>query len=185
MRTTLLTGCALIVGGLAAVLVGSALDLELESATLLGVAAGGVVALVPDRSPGIRLAGFGAGVLAAWIGYVVRAALLPDTTAARALVVALVIVLCVGVAALSLDRIPLWSVLLGSVALVGVYEAAYAAAPPEVVDTSVTAVTTLLVTVMIGFLASALVAPAERPARRAAVDDDRAVALDSMMENTR
>lgn len=187
MRTTLWTGCALIAGGVAAVLVGAALDLELESTALLGVVLGAVVALGPDRTPAVRLAGFGAGVLVAWAGYLVRAALLPDTTAARAVVVALVIALCVGVALVTMNRVPLWSVLLGAGGLVGAYESAYAAAPPEVLDTSVTAVTTLLVTVMTGFLAAALVAPTARPERRAqqAPADDRTADLDSMMETTR
>lgn len=191
MRTTLLTGCALMAGGVAVVLLGAALDLELESAALLGLALGGALAVVPDRTPAVRLAGFGLGVLVGWLGYVVRAALLPDSTAGRAVLVALVIALAVGVAAVSMNRLPLWSTLLGVAAMVGVYEAAYAVAPPEVVGTSITAVTTLLITVMAGFLAGAIVAqPVARAAEvaertRAGAADDRTDDLDSMMENAR
>ena len=66
---------------------------------LLGAALGAVVALVPDRTPLVRLGGFAAGFVAAFIGYVLRAALLPDTSAGRAVAVVIVLLLCVGVSA--------------------------------------------------------------------------------------
>lgn len=186
MRTTLLTGLALLIGGVAVVLIGS--GMELESTALLGVAIGAAVALVPDRAPAVRLGGFLAGFLAAWIGYFVRAALLPDTSGGRAVAVALVLVLCVGLAAVTLNRLPLWSTLLGAAALAGGYEATYAASPAEIVDTSVSAVTTLLITVAVGFLAAALVAPpaaTSRPAGARRQDGADRTNLDSMMENAR
>ncbi len=163
MRRTLMAGGVLAVAAVLVVIVSSALDLELESVALLGGALGAVVALVPDRTPLVRLGGFAAGFVAAWIGYVVRAALLPDTAGGRAVAVGLVVLLCVGITAASMNRLPLWSTLLGTAALSGAYEFTFAAAPPELASTSVSTATTLLFNVAVGVLAAALVAPSQRP----------------------
>lgn len=191
MRKTLLVGLVLVVAAVLVVLLSAAFDLELEPAALLGVALGAVVALVPDRTPLMRLAGFMGGLVAAWVGYLLRAGVLPDSAGGRAVAVGLVIALAVGVAAAGFGRIPLWSCLLGVAALAGAYEYTYAAAPPEVTSTSVTSVTTLLLTFAIGFLVSAFLATAgESPAERrrwAAPrrDDSDTYSLDEIMETTR
>jgi hypothetical protein len=114
MRRTLVAGLVLALAAVLVVLVSSGLDLELESVALLGGALGAVVALVPDRTPLVRLSGFAGGFVAAWVGYVVRAALLPDTAGGRAVAVGLVVLLCVGITAASMDRFPLWTTLLGT-----------------------------------------------------------------------
>lgn len=162
MRRTLVAGLVLAVAAVLVVLVSSGLDLELESVALLGGALGAVVALVPDRSALARLGGFAGGFVAAWIGYVVRAAMLPDTAGGRAVAVGLVVLLCVAITAVTMDRLPLWTTLLGTAALTGAYEFTYAAAPPELATTSVSTATTLLFNVAVGFLAAALVAPHSR-----------------------
>jgi hypothetical protein len=192
MRATLLAGVTLAVAAVLVVLVSAGLDLELESVALLGAALGAVVALVPDRTPLVRLGGFAAGFVAAWIGYVVRAGLLPDTAGGRAAAVGLVILLCVGVTAASMNRLPLWTTLLGTAALAGAYELTFAAAPPELFSTSLSTATTLLLNVAVGFLAAALVAPSaatgvrNRPAHRDTTsadssDDDTQARLDDFM----
>jgi hypothetical protein len=76
-----------------------------------------------------------------------------------------------------MNRLPLWSTLLGTAALSGAYEFTFAAAPPELASTSVSTATTLLFNVAVGFLAAALVAPTSRPEpttghRSAAPSDD-------------
>jgi hypothetical protein len=109
----------------------------------------------------MRLAGFGAGFVAAWIGYVIRATLLPDTAGGRAVAVGIVVLLCVATTAATMNRLPLWSTLLGTAALAGAYEFTYAAAPPELASTSVTTATTLLINVAVGFLAAAIFAPVQ------------------------
>jgi len=195
MRRTLVAGLVLAAAAVVVVLLSAALDLELESVALLGGALGAVVALVPDRSPLVRLGGFVAGFLAAWIGYVLRAALLPDTAGGRAVAVGLVVLLCVGVTAVSMGRLPLWTTLLGTAALTGAYEFTFAAAPPELASTSVTTATTLLFNVAVGFLAAALVAPSEDRAEEARTPqqdpparggaDDESSLDDFMMEKTK
>jgi hypothetical protein len=162
VRRTLVAGGVLAVAAVLVVLISSGLDLELESVALLGGALGAVVALVPDRTPWVRLGGFIGGFVAAWIGYAVRALLLPDSAGGRAVAVGLVVVLCVGLTAASMDRLPLWTTLLGTAGLTGAYEFTYAAAPPEMASTSVSTATTLLLNVAVGFLAGALFGPDRR-----------------------
>ena len=192
MRKNLLVGLVLAVAAVLVAGVSAWLDLELESVALLGVTLGAVLALVPDRSPFVRLAGFAVGFVIAWIGYFLRAAVLPDSTSGRAIVMALVIALAVAALAFSMGRMPLWSGLLGVAALVGAYEYTYAAAPPEVASTSVSAATALLFTVAVGFLATVLVAPTgeeyvERSDRapKHADDVDDTDRLDDMMMETK
>jgi hypothetical protein len=196
-RNTLYAGAVLAVAAMLAVLVGSALDLDLESVALLGAAMGAVVALVPDRTPLSRLGGFAAGFLIGWAGYIIRAQFMPDTSAGRAVAVGIVVVLCVAVAAVSVDRLTLWSVLLGAGAFAGAYEFTYAAEPPQILSTSLSTATTMAFNVGLGFLAAALVAPGAGtgstwPGRRRPVDDtpeatdhqtaDDTTALDSFMK---
>lgn len=156
MRRTVLTGLLLVVAAAVTVLVSSWLDLELESTVVLGVTAGAVLALVPDATAARRVAGFLLGVLASLVAYLVRAGYTPDSASGRTVYVALAIALCVVVAVVSANRLPLWSVLFGAGTFAGAFESTYAAAPPRVVDNSVGAVTTLLLCVAIGFLAAGL-----------------------------
>ena len=156
LRKNFAIGTLLAVAAGLVVLVGTALELELESVALLGAAMGAVLALVPDRTPLVRLGGFAAGFVVAWVGYVVRAALLPDTSAGRAVAVFVVIALCAVIAAATADRLPLWTLLLGTAALAGAYEFTFAAAPPELMSTSVATATTLLLSLSIGFCAVAI-----------------------------
>lgn len=192
MRKTLLVGLVLTVAAVLAVFVGSWLDLEIESVALLGVTLGAVVALVPDRTPLMRLAGFVGGFIAAWVGYFLRAGMLPDTTTGRAVTAGIVVALAVAIAAATMGRVPLWSTLLGAGAFVGAYEYAYSVAPPEIATTSVSTATALLFTAAIGFLAAALMTPAaEAPPRerarrvRTRDDDDATARFDDMMEKTK
>jgi len=176
MRRNLLAGLCLAVAAGLLVVVGAFFDLDLESVALLGAALGAVVALVPDRTPLVRLGGFAVGLVAAFIGYVLRAAVLPDTSAGRAVAVVIVLLLCVGVSAAARDRLPLWTLLLGTAGLVGAYEFTYAAAPPELMTTSVDTLTTLLLSLAVGFFAATLGAPLDArrsdPAPTAAEHDN-------------
>ena len=191
MRKTLLVGVVLTVAAVLVVVLSDMFDLKLDAVTLLGVSLGAVVALVPDRTPAMRLAGFAVGFVAVWVAYLLRAGMLPDSTGGRAFAVALVMVICVAVAALSMGRVPLWASLLGAAALTGAYEYTYSAAPAEVTGTSMTAATSLLMTAAFGFLVVALLAPGtdgEPAAPRAAqprADDGEHHALDDMMETSK
>ncbi|QNN53031.1 hypothetical protein [Nocardioides mesophilus] len=191
MRKTLLPGLMLVLAAVLVMLLSAAMDLELESAALLGAALGGVLALVPDRTPLVRLGGFALGFVVAWVGYLVRAGLLPDSAGGRAVAVGAVVLVCVLIAVATQDRIPLWTLLLGTAAMAGAFEFSYAAAPPEVASTSLTAATTVLFNVALGFLAAAAFGPvsagrSSSSHRRPTPDrDDTAPLDDLMMEKNR
>ena len=164
MRLTMLTGGVLTVAAVVFVMLSSSLGLDVESVALMGASTGAVVALVPHRTPQARLIGFLVGFLASWAAYLVRAGFLPDTHAGHAVAVALVVVVCTLVAGLTRDRIPLWSTLLGAAALTGSYEATYLEAPSQVLRTSTSSSTSVLLAVALGFFAASLVAPGIRNA---------------------
>lgn len=169
MRSTLIAGGVLTVGAVLVVVVSAGLSLDIESVALMGAATGAVVALVPDGSPAFRLVGFVIGFVAAWIGYLLRAALLPDTTSGHAVAVAVVVIVCTLGAALSRGHIPLWSTLLGTAALTGSYEDKFIAAPSQVLSTSTASSTSVLCAVALGFFAASLVAPGVRGDQQDAV----------------
>ena len=175
MRRTLLAGLLLVAAAFVLVLAGGWLDLELDSAAVLGVGVGAVVALVPDTTIGRRLAGFALGVVVTVVGYYVRAALTPDTPMGRAVFAALVIALCVGVALASVGRLPLWSTLLGAAAFAGSFEATYSSAPPRVVELSIGGLTTLALCVAVGLVAAGLAGSgrSERPHAHALTTDEQ------------
>lgn len=156
-------GLSLAVVAAVAIGLSDALGMELQHMALLGTALGGVVALVPHRPEWGRLAGFVAGFVLAWAGFALRAALLPDTGAGRAVAALLVGVVLTVVLASSRGRLPLWSGLVGVAALVGAYEQTYTNAPAEFVRQSPEAATTVLLAVALGYLAASLAPLVARP----------------------
>ncbi|MEZ0448952.1 hypothetical protein [Cellulomonas sp. ICMP 17802] len=129
---------------------------ELQSVALHGAALGGALGLVPDRSPAQRAGGFAVGFAAAWLGYALRAAALPDAAAGRAVAVLVVLGVCLAVAGLSRGKLPLWSTLLGAAAMAGAYEATYSADPTAFVTSSSATATSILLAAGAGFLATSL-----------------------------
>ena len=75
--------------------------------------------------------------------------------------------------------------------MVGAYEYNYAAAPPEVTSTSVGAVTSLLMTAAVGFLAVALASPRPAPAEprshraKSTAGAEESDSFDEMMERAK
>ncbi len=195
MRRTLLAGLVLVIATALTVVIGEALDLEVEAVALLGVTTGAIVSLVPDQSASRRLAAFALGFIAAYAGYLVRAAVTPDTSVGRAVAAALIVLLCVGVFAISAGRLPFWAALLGSASLAGAYEFTYTQAATRVLDTSVSSATALLLCVAVGFLVATTAAPEPRhrvahgagPGDEAppSTDGKRAATLDDMMETSK
>lgn len=151
VRTCLVGGGLALTAGLIAAQ-GSLLGADLPRTALLGTALGAVVGLVPDRSVVGRTAGLVLGLLVAWLGYALRAGLLPDTPSGHAIAAFVVVALLTGVAASTAERVPLWSCLLGAGAMVGAYETTFATTPTTFVSDSVTAATTVLVSAALGLL---------------------------------
>ena len=160
MRNTLVTGLLLAAAALLTVLLGSWFDLETDQTALLGVTSGAVVVLAaPAGQIGRSLAAFALGIFLTLIGFFVRAALLPDTSGGRAVYAMIVVLLCTIAAVATARRLALWALLLGAASFAGAYEAAYAAAPPQVATTSMSTLTTLALCAAVGFLAASLAAP--------------------------
>lgn len=189
-KRTVLIGLAVVVTTVVAVIVSARLDLELEPVLLGGVALGAAAALVPDGTPLQRLGGLAGGIAVTWFGYAVRAAVLPESPAGRAVSAALVLALLVLLALLASGRIPLWTLLLGSAALALSYESAYAGPADGVSASSTTFVTAVLLAASLGFVAASLTGPgpadAAGPTDRptAPVADDHMSRLDDMMKET-
>jgi hypothetical protein len=153
---TLVTGSALAVIAAALADSGAVFGADLPKVALLGAAAGAVLGLVPDRSPAARLGAFLAGFAAAWLGYALRAGVLPDTSVGRAIAAVVVVSVVTAVATATANRLPMWAGFLGVAALAGSYETTFAATPTSFVSDSMTAVTTSVLAVAAGFLLSVL-----------------------------
>jgi hypothetical protein len=178
MVRSLVTGLCL--AAFAAVIIGlsNTLGLDLEHVALLGAALGGVLGLVPHRPAWGKVAGFLTGFLLAWVGFALRAAVLPDSSAGRAVAAFVVVALVGAVATVSGGRLPLWSGLVGAASIVGAYESVYTTAPSQFLAESPAAATTVLLAVGLGFLATNIFAPQansnDEPTGRRARRDDAA-----------
>ncbi len=98
-----------------------------------------------------KVGGFLLGILAASVGYALRAALLPDSTGGRAVAIVLVVALAVGFILLTFGRAPLWSALLGVGALAGAYEIPFTDSPGSLTSSLPATLTLLLFMVAVGF----------------------------------
>jgi hypothetical protein len=164
IRACVTTGLLLIAATVLVIVLSDAWGLQAESSALTGVATGAVIGLVPDRSVGARLGSYLLGVVAAFVGFALRALVLPDTNSGRIVGAVVTLAICVIVAAAGLGRhLPLWAVLLGTASFSGVYEVPFAAAVPEMARTSIDALTALLLAVCVGVVVAGLTVP--RPAR--------------------
>jgi len=159
MRRFIVAGLVLAVLTTLLVVLSDALGLDTEGVALLGGALGGALGLVPDRSPAQRAGAFIVGFLVAWVGYGLRAAVLPDSTAGRAIAVLAVLLVCLVVGAATRGRMPLWAMLLGTAAMAGAYETTYAADPTAFLTSSAATATSILVAAGAGFVATSLLGP--------------------------
>ncbi len=176
MKRNVLAGLALAV--LTTMTVGlSLLGTDAAPVALLGAALGGVLGLVPGGTVVARVAGFLAGVALAWVGYLLRAAALPDSAAGRAVAALLVLGLAVVVVVAARGTVPLWPPLLGVAAVVGAFERVYAQDPTAVVSTSTAAVSGVLLAAALGLIATVFLGPAQAPAE---TDDATAEGPDAL-----
>lgn len=158
MRRSLIAGLVLAVLAALAISVGGMLDSDLEHIALLGGAIGGALGLVPHPYSWGRIAAFLVGFVLAWIGFALRAAVIPDSANGRAVVAFLVVALCAAACAFSMNRLPLWAALLGVAAIVGAYEEIFTNAPAQFLNESPQAATTVLLAAGLGYLATSVIA---------------------------
>src|SRR5689334_9264581 len=157
---TLVTGAALAIAAFLLADHGALFGADLPKVALMGAAAGAVLGLVPDRLPAARLGGFLTGFLAAWVGYALRAGVLPDIPMGRAIAAAVVVAIVTLVAVATANRLPMWAGFVGVATLLGSYETTFAATPTSFVSDSMTAVTTSLLAAAFGFLVTVLLSDA-------------------------
>lgn len=159
MRRTLVIGGLLAVFAALLAQFGGSLGLEEIRSALLGAALGAALGIVPVHDgPAARAVGFLAGFVLAWVGYALRAGVLPDTGSGRAVAAFLVIAVLTGVCAATLNWLPFWSGLLGVAAIAGAYEYAFGIDPTAFTSESVTAATTVLLAAAVGYLVGAVAA---------------------------
>ena len=151
MVNKVLAGVTLAVASAVALLVGDGLGWDVDGVLFLGAGVGGVLGLVTGSSPLSRVGGFLLGILAASVGYALRAALLPDSTGGRAVAVVIVVALAVGLILLTFGRSPLWASRLGVGALAGAYESPFTDSPGSLLSTLPATLTLLLFMVAVGF----------------------------------
>ncbi|WP_375003209.1 hypothetical protein [Aeromicrobium sp. CTD01-1L150] len=159
MKPQFITGLGLALAAAVSVLLGNALGLDLVHVTLLGIALGAVLVIVPDGPLPWRLAGLASGVVIAWLAFGLRAAWLPDTDTGRAVAFAGAFLVAGVVCAVTLGRLPLWTSLLGMAAVTGAYEYDFTANTPLFASESVVAVTSVLLTTMLGVVVAGLTTP--------------------------
>lgn len=136
---------------------GGVLGLDEIRSALLGAAIGATLGLVPGKdSSYARVVGFVVGFALAWIGYALRAGVLPDTGSGRGIAAFLVIIILTGICAATMGWMPLWAGLLGISAIAGAYEFAFGLDPTAFTSQSVTAATTVLLAASVGFLVGAV-----------------------------
>ena len=160
MRRTLLTGGMLALFAALLANFGGVLGLDEIRSALLGAAIGATLGLVPGNdSSYARVVGFVVGFVLAWIGYALRAGVLPDTGSGRGIAAFLVIIILTGICAATMGWMPLWAGLLGISAIAGAYEFAFGLDPTAFTSQSVTAATTVLLAASVGFLVGAVGLP--------------------------
>jgi hypothetical protein len=150
-------GLAVLAGALVAF--GDTLGLDLQLYALFGLAIGASVGLASGH-PLMKAGGFLIGFLAGWGAYGLRAGVLPDTAAGRAISAVLVVLVLTVVAAALRSRALYVAELLGLAALAGAYETTFNTLPSAFLSTSIIAATTVLFAAAFGYLLSQLVGAA-------------------------
>lgn len=114
------------------------------------------VAFARPVRPGIAGA-FLTGAVAWWFAMALRAGVLPDALWSEAVAATLAIGVCVLLAMVSSERLPLFAGLAGIAAFAGLYEPAFAEAPTRFLAESPLAFGAVVVATGLGFLAASLV----------------------------
>ena len=172
LRRTLLVGAGLAIA--VALLVDHAAQLgpDMTTVALLGAALGAVAGLVPDGTPFTRIAGAFIGMVLAQVGYGIRAGLLPDIPAGRAIAAAAVVLTLTVISIATRNRIRLWALLLGAGAFVGAYETVYVASPTTFVADSFAMATAVSLGAAAGFAVASLVSAfTAQPAKTTDTDE--------------
>jgi hypothetical protein len=151
MRQSVVAGLLLAAATGLLILLSDPLSLQVEQYALVGILLGAVLGLMAEGAVWERLAGFGIGLVSAWVSYGLRAGFLPDSAAGRAVAVAGLVAFLVLVVWLAGGRLHIAPMLIGAAAMAGAYEAMFVAAPPRFLQESAVALTGVLLAAAVGF----------------------------------
>lgn len=152
MARTLISGVLVAVLVAVVTLTGAAIGITSVWPVLLAAAVG--LALAPVTIG--RLAALVVGAVLGWVFFAIRAGFLPDVPAARALTVVGGVLVLTAIAAVTLDRAPLWAGLAGYAVFTGLYEPLHAARPTAFLTESPLALLTVLLAIAIGYAIAAV-----------------------------
>jgi len=124
--------------------------------TVVGLAMGAVVGLLPGADPANRISAYFAGLLLAFASYVARGGLLPYTKGAAAVVVLLMLVVVTGITAVVRSRAWFVLMLLGVGTMYGLVELQFQAAPIAYFASAGLALVGILLGFGVGFTVSEL-----------------------------
>lgn len=169
----LIGGLVLAVSALVIYLLPGELGTPAIAYTVLGLAIGAIVGLLPDADPVARLMGFTLGILLAFASYVVRGGFLPYTKWSSAGVVLVLLAIITGITALFRSSTWFVSMLLGAGILYGMVELQFQAAPSAYLASLALAVVSILFSFGIGYMISAVLGlkPVPASATKAAPSD--------------
>jgi hypothetical protein len=153
---TLIGGLSLAVLALVVYLLPGQLGKPVISYTVLGLAMGAVVGLIPGADPANRISAYFAGLLLAFASYVVRGGLLPYTKGSSAVVVLLMLLVVTGITAVVRRRAWFVLMLLGVATMYGTVEPAFQAAPTTYIALAGLAFVGILLGFGLGFTVSSL-----------------------------
>lgn len=149
---TLIGGFSLAVLALVVYLLGT----PLIAYTVLGLAMGAIVGLLPGADPANQICAYFAGLLLAFASYVVRGGLLPYTKGSAAIVVLLLLLVVTGITAVVRRRAWFVLMLLGVATMYGTVESAFQAAPSAYMTLAGLTFVGILLGFGLGFAVSAL-----------------------------
>lgn len=155
MKRTFVVGGFLAVFTFLAVVLGAWAQLGLDN-VLFATGCGALLGLYQQRSPGMRIGAFFLGFVVGWLGYVLRAAFLPDSFVAEGIAAFIGIAIVTIICGLTRNKLPFWGAMLGLIAITGAYNAAFTAAPYDFVSSSLATTGALLAAAGIGMLAVVL-----------------------------
>jgi hypothetical protein len=135
--------------------------------TVLGLAVGMIVGMLPHADPVARLMGFMLGLLLAFASYVVRGGFLPYTKLWSALVVLVLLAIITGITALFRSSAWFMSLLLGAGTLYGAVELQFQVAPSAYLASAGLALVSILFSFGLGYMVSVLLGLKPVPASAA------------------
>ncbi|NQU36128.1 MAG: hypothetical protein HQ526_00850 [Actinobacteria bacterium] len=155
MKRIFVLGTLLAVFTFLAVVLGSWAQLGLDN-VLFATGCGALLGLIPDKSPGVRIGAFFLGFFIGALGYLFRAAVLPDSYLAQGIAAFFGIMIVTLICGLTRGRLPFWGAILGLIAITGAYNATFTAAPYDFIQSALATIGSLLLCAGVGMLAIVL-----------------------------